>query len=173
MSPPQLSPESPLGTRDDALGALLRTANHELAQHIDREASLRRLEQRLNQPAPRKLGLVPLALGPALLVLVLFAWPALSPHKAPAPVATSETAATSVPLEVEASLAQGSTALPDGSSVRITGESHAKWRRTARGIRVRLAAGQVHCRVTKQRRGERFVVEAGEYSFVVLGTLRL
>jgi hypothetical protein len=164
-----LRPDAPLSSRDDALGALLRRANHEFSQHIDRQASLHRLEAQLNQPAPRPLRVPVLLFAPALLALALFAWPRLTSRTDDHPgVPVAQVA--SAPLDVEVTLADGKTALPDGSSVVVSRASHARWQRTPRGIRVRLARGQVHCQVTKQRGDQRFVVEAGEYSFVVLGT---
>ena len=172
MSTREVPPDSPLSTRDDALGALLRKSNEEFAAHIDRHASLRRLEARLNQPARSPRFLPVLACAPALLMLLWFAWSRVAVHEpsmpAEARVHTQEPSAP--PLEREAPLAHGKTALPDGSRVEVSAGSHAHWRRTRQGIRVRLGQGAVRCSVQKQRGDQRFVVEAGDYAFVVLGT---
>jgi hypothetical protein len=169
--PPELPPDRPLVERDDALGGLMRRANAEFARDIDAHAALRRLEARREQPKSRFFSLGGLALAPALLACAWLAWLVLEPNRAAAPTVAMHTPEAPVQApEVEQSLALGPTKLPDGSSVETSRESRARWRRTARGIRVRLAAGEVRCAVTKQQGEKRFVVEAGGYAFVVLGT---
>jgi hypothetical protein len=175
--PDELPEVTPLSQRDDRLGALLRQGNADFQRDIDSRRALLRLEEkRERQRRPLRAHAFALSLS-ALLLGLFYAWGfhsdgSLGAGSHAVPVAEHPLASVAPPVasEHENSFYSGQTKLPDGSSVHMAAQSRARWRRTHGGIRVRLDAGQVRCAVTKQREGKRFVVEAGGYSFVVLGT---
>jgi tetratricopeptide (TPR) repeat protein len=170
--------DKPLFQRDDAIGELLRRGNAELGKNSGQAEAQRRLEERLEKRS-RRPWLVP-AVAVAALATLALVYPTTSPKRAPKPAAASPLAAVLpavrenqpvvTPLDVQSTLDQGQTRLPDGSAVQLAAATKASWKRTQRGIHVELASGEVHVMVGEQPAGQEFVVRAGTYRFVVLGT---
>jgi hypothetical protein len=176
--PRDQEPQGPLFQRDDRLGELLREANRELSQNIDARRAFIALDEKLERRkrAPWRAPAMALASG----ALVLGTFCAL---KGPYPgaltagvrlepdtqVATApDTRVFSAP-ERKASMGNGKTLLPDGSAMQVSAEGRVHWHEGTGGVLVRLERGDVRCKVSPQRAGKRFVVEAGDYAFVAEG----
>jgi hypothetical protein len=177
MTPERPEMDAPLFRRDDAVGELLRKGNAEFGHNVGQAEAQRRLEALLEKRAQRS-PLVP-ALAIAAAVALAFVYAVGSSREAPKPPfetplavvpVTPDTKPVVTPLEIDSALAQGQTHLPDGSAVELADHSKAHWRRTKSGIHVELDAGEVRLAVNKQPSGQEFVVRAGSYRFIVLGT---
>jgi hypothetical protein len=192
MSQPELHSDpfsttsKPLFERDDRIGNLLRQGNAEFQDQVDQHRALARLDVALGRtqaaPAARARSSFwsfasPAWAGVPLVALCIWFGLQVGSHERSDELSALHSEALSARgtqpaphVEEVARLAQGQNLLPDGSSVHTDGLSRATWRRTAGGIRVELESGAVECAVTKQRAGASFVVDAGGYSFVVVGT---